>query len=215
MSFPLLQLAVVRGLVAGFALAAPMGPVAMLCVRRTLTKGRLQAFAAGLGAALADMLFGAAAGLGITAVNAFVFDHQNTIGFIGGSIVLVIGLATYRTPIMVANGVVAAQSLQRDFVSSFTMAITNPATMGAAAGLFAAFGPVNAKLNPGNAFWLVFGVLAGSALWWATLVGIVGVMREGFLRRGLTQLNKVSGVVITLSGAAVLALTIVRLLRAG
>ena len=215
MSFPLLQLAVMRGLVAGFALAAPMGPVAMLCVRRTLTKGRLQAFVASFGAAIADMLFGAVAGLGITAVNTFVFNHRDTIGIIGGSIVLVIGIATYRTPVVVADGAAATQSLPRDFVSSFTMAITNPATMGAAAGLFAAFGPVNAKLNPGTAFWLVFGVLAGSALWWATLVGIVGVMREGFLRRGLTRLNHFSGVVITLSGAAVLALTIVRALSAG
>ena len=215
MSFVLLQLAFVRGIVAGFALAAPMGPVAMLCVRRTLTKGRIEAFGAGMGAALADMVFGAAAGLGITAVKTFVTNHQITIGLIGGMIVLVIGIATYRAPIEVANGEVEAQTLERDFVAAFTMAITNPATMGAAAGLFAAFGPVNAKLNPGTAFWLVFGVLAGSALWWLTLVSIVGAMREGFLRHGLTKLNKISGAVITFSGIAVLAIAIVRLLKAG
>jgi threonine/homoserine/homoserine lactone efflux protein len=215
MHFPFLQLAIVRGLVAGFALAAPMGPVAMLCVRRTLVKGRLQAFMAGLGAALADMLFGAAAGLGITAVNAFVFSHEDTIGLIGGAIVLVIGIATYRAPIKVANGGAEAQTLRRDFVASFTMAITNPTTMGAAAGLFAAFGPVNAKLNPGTAFWLVFGVLAGSALWWLTLVSIAGVMREGFLRHGLSKLNKISGAIITLSGVVVLAVTLARAVNAG
>src|SRR4051812_24258416 len=123
MLFALLKLAFVRGIVAGFALAAPMGPGAMLCVRRPLTKGRLQAFGAGLGAALADMVFGAAAGLGITAVNTFVTDHQVTIGIIGGLIVLVTGVATYRSPIVVANGAVEAQTLRRDFVATFSMAI--------------------------------------------------------------------------------------------
>jgi threonine/homoserine/homoserine lactone efflux protein len=212
MYFALLQLAFVRGLVAGFALAAPMGPVAMLCVRRAITKGRLQAFLAGLSAAAADMVFGAVAGLGITAVNTFVTVHQMTIGLIGGTIVLVVGIATFRAPVVVANGGKAVQSLRRDVVAAFTMAITNPATMGAAAGLFAAFGPVNAELNPGNAFWLVVGVFGGSALWWLTLVSIAGAMREGFLRRGLAQLNRISGVVITLSGAAVLVLVVVRAL---
>src|ERR1700742_4469990 len=99
MNLAILDLAFVRGLVAGFALAAPVGPVAMLCVRRALTRGRMQAFIAGLGAAAADMIFGAVAGLGITVVNAFVEDHQTAIGLTGGIIVLVIGVATYRTPI--------------------------------------------------------------------------------------------------------------------
>jgi threonine/homoserine/homoserine lactone efflux protein len=213
MHFVLLQLAFVRGLVAGFALAAPMGPVAMLCVRRAITKGRTQAFIAGLGAAIADMLFGAVAGLGITVVNVFVTHYQIVIGITGGLIVLVIGIATFRAPIQLTNGDPAVQSLRRDTVAAFSMAITNPATMGAAAGLFAAFGPINAQLNPGSAFWLVAGVFGGSALWWLTLVSTVGAMREGFLRRGLAQLNRISGAVITLSGAAVLVLAIVRALK--
>src|SRR5262245_38044095 len=99
MNLAFLDYAFVRGLMAGFALAAPVGPVAMLCVRRALTVGRVQAFVAGLGAAAADMIFGAVAGLGITIVNAFVEDHKTAIGLIGGITVLVIGLATYRTPI--------------------------------------------------------------------------------------------------------------------
>src|SRR5262249_21290336 len=93
------DIAFVRGLTAGFALAARVGPVAMLCVRRALTRGRLQAFVAGLGAATADMIFGAVAGLGITVINVFVEDHQTAIGILGGIIVLCIGLATYRAPI--------------------------------------------------------------------------------------------------------------------
>lgn len=212
MNFEFLQVAFIRGLVAGFALAAPMGPVAMLCVRRALTKGRVQALVAGTGAAVADMIFGAAAGLGITVVNTFVTDYQIAIGAIGGMIVLAMGILTYRSPIVLADGGVRVQSLRRDTAAAFTMAITNPATMGAAAGLFAAFGVIDAALDPSRAFWLVAGVFAGSMLWWVTLVGAVGFVREGFLRRGLTRLNQVFGAIIALSGICVLIAVAIRVL---
>ena len=212
MSIDILQVAVIRGLVAGFALAAPMGPVAMLCVRRALAKGRLQALAAGSAAAVADMIFGAAAGLGITVVNTFVTNYQMIIGAIGGVIVLITGIITYRSPIAITNGEVQVQSLRRDAITAFTMAITNPATMGAAAGLFAAFGAIDVDLAPSGAFWLVAGVFAGSMLWWIILVGAVGFIREGFLRRGLTRLNKVFGAIIAASGIAVLVTVAIRAL---
>jgi threonine/homoserine/homoserine lactone efflux protein len=212
MNSAILDVAFMRGLIAGFALAAPVGPVAMLCVRRALTRGRIQAFIAGLGAATADMIFGAIAGLGITVVNVFVEDHQTAIGIIGGIVVLTIGLATYRSPIAATNAGVNAQSLRRDVAAAFSMAITNPATMGAAAGLFAAFGPINMKATPTDAAWLVLGVFGGSALWWFLLVSTVGSMRGGILARGLSQLNRISGTVIAASGVAVLAIVILRAL---
>ena len=212
MTFEILQVAFIRGLVAGFALAAPMGPVAMLCVRRALAKGRLQALAAGTGAAVADMVFGAAAGLGITVATAFVTAHHIIIGAVGGVIVVVMGVLTYRAPIVITDGEVQVQSLSRDVVAAFTMAITNPATMGAAAGLFAAFGVIDAAIDPSRAFWLVAGVFAGSMLWWVILVGAVGFMREGFLRRGLARLNKIFGAIIAASGVAVLVAVAVRAL---
>ncbi len=212
MNFDILQMAFTRGLVAGFALAAPMGPVAMLCVRRTLTKGRLQALVAGSAAAVADMIFGAAAGLGINVINTFVTNYQVVIGAIGGVIVLITGIITFRSPITITNGEVQLQSLRRDMAAAFTMAITNPATMGAAAGLFAAFGAINADIDPSGAFWLVAGVFAGSMLWWMVLVGAVGFIREGFLRRGLARLNKVFGTIIALSGIAVLVAVAIRAL---
>ena len=210
MNFDILQVAFIRGLVVGFALAAPMGPVAMLCVRRALTKGRLQALVAGSAAAAADMIFGAAAGLGITVINVFVADYQVIIGALGGVIVLVTGIVTYRSPIVLANGEAQTQSLPRDMAAAFTMAITNPATMGAAAGLFAALGAIDVDIDPSGAFWLVAGVFAGSMLWWAVLVGVVGFARDGFLRRGLARLNQIFGAIIALSGIAVLVAVAIR-----
>ena len=212
MDLAFLDYAFVRGIIAGFALAAPVGPVAMLCVRRALTVGRVQAFIAGLGAATADMIFGAVAGLGITIVNSFVDDHKTAIGLIGGSIVLAIGLATYRTPIPATDAGVKTASIRRDIAAAFMMAITNPATMGAAAGLFAAFGPINMKVAPVPAFWLVVGVFSGSALWWAILVTTVGSLRGGILARGFSRLNRISGTVIAASGVVVLVIVIMRAL---
>src|SRR5438874_6816364 len=99
MALPLTDLAYVRGLAAGFALAAPLGPVAVLCIRRALALGRTQCALAGIGAALADTIFGAVAGLGITFISDFVVAHEYLIGFLGGAIVLTVGIITYRTPV--------------------------------------------------------------------------------------------------------------------
>jgi threonine/homoserine/homoserine lactone efflux protein len=207
-----LDLAFVRGLVVGFALAAPMGPVAILCIRRALTCGRLQAFGAGMGAAFADMIFGAVAGLGITVISSFIMNYQTAIGLVGGVVVLAMGITTYRTPVVMTNGNVVVKSLRREFAAAFTMAMTNPATMIAAIGVFAAFGPIDIQTSPARAFWLVAGVLTGSAAWWLILAGVAATMRGRFVARGLPWLNRVSGSIIALSGAVVLVVALVQVL---
>lgn len=208
------NLAFVRGIAVGFALAAPVGPVAVLCIRRALARGYLQAFSAGLGAALADMAFGAVAGLGLTVISKFVLDNEIIIGLLGGTLVLAMGITTYRAPVLVTEGEIAVKSLRRDFAASFTMAITNPATMIAAAGVFAAFGGVDMYTEPARAFWLVVGVFAGSALWWMILAGAVSTLRGRFVRGGLPWLNRISGSIIAASGLVVLAATLMHLFAA-
>lgn len=214
MNFALFEFAFVRGLAAGFALAAPMGPVAMLCIRRALTQGRLQGFAAGLGAAFADMMFGAIAGLGLTVVSTFIVTHEIAIGVIGGIIVLVVGLLTYRAPVLLMDGQLSAHSLRRDFTAAFSMAITNPATMFAALGVFAAFGPT-LHTGASASLALVAGVFGGSALWWMILAVAAGSWRDGMMGRGLARLNRISGALIALSGAAAMAWVIGRAVAAG
>jgi len=208
-----LDLAFVRGVVVGFALAAPMGPVAVLCIRRALTRGALQAFIAGLGAAVADMTFGAVAGLGITVVSTFILNYEITIGLVGGIIVLAMGLSTYRTPVVVIQGSVMVKSLRRDFAAAFMMAIANPATMIAAVGVFAAFAPVDMATAPARAAWLVIGVFTGSAAWWMILAVVVTTLRDRFLKTGLPWLNRISGGMIAFSGALVLVATVLKMLE--
>ena len=210
MTIALFEFAFVRGLAAGFALAAPIGPVAMLCIRRALARGRFQGFAAGLGAAVADMMFGAIAGLGLTVISTFIISHEVAIGLIGGIIVLAVGLATYRAPVLMTGGHLSVQSLRRDFAAAFSMAITNPATMFAALGVFAAFGPAFGKPAPSDAILLIAGVFGGSALWWLLLAAAAGTWRASTMERGLKRLNHFSGGIMALSGIAVLILALSR-----
>lgn len=215
MTFALFEFAFVRGLAAGFALAAPIGPVAMICIRRALARGRLQGFAAGLGAAVADMMFGAIAGLGLTVISTFILEHEVAIGLIGGIIVLAVGLVTYRAPVLMADGEFTVTSLKRDFLTAFSMAIMNPATMFAALGVFAAFGPIHAETTPSDSFALLAGVFGGSAAWWLILAGAAGTWRGSMVERGLTALNRFSGGIMAISGIAVLGVVVYRALQVG
>lgn len=204
MSIALFEFAFVRGLAAGFALAAPIGPVALLCVRRALARGRWQGFMAGLGAAFADMMFGAIGGLGLTVISTFIIAHEIAIGLVGGIIVLAVGLLTYRAPVLMADGHLSVHSLRRDFVTAFSMAITNPATMFAALGVFAAFGPTYAQASPSDALLLIAGVFGGSAAWWLILAVSAGAWHGSILERGLRRLNRFTGAIMALAGASVL-----------
>jgi threonine/homoserine/homoserine lactone efflux protein len=212
MTFALFEFAFVRGLAAGFALAAPIGPVAMLCIRRALAHGRLQGFAAGLGAAVADMMFGAIAGLGLTVISTFIIEHEVAIGLLGGIIVLAVGLVTYRAPVLMADGQLSVQSLRRDFATAFGMAITNPATMFAALGVFAAFGPTHIEAAPDDSLLLIAGVFGGSAAWWLVLAAAAGSWRGSMMERGIKRLNRFSGAIMAASGAIVLTFVIARAL---
>ena len=207
MNSSLFDFALVRGLVAGFALAAPVGPVAVLCIRRALSTGRIHAFFAGLGAAIADMIFGAAAGLGISVITTFILDHEMIIGAIGGLIVFTVGVITFRTPVQKSEQSANAATVGRDITTTFSLAITNPATMIAAAGLFAAFTPVDMHKAPATAILLVTGVFLGSALWWLILSGVAGTFRDAFVKHGLPHLNHISGAIIGFSGVGVLIAT--------
>ncbi len=207
------SLAFVRGMAVGFALAAPVGPVAVLCIRRAMTCGFFKAFVTGLGAALADMIFGAVAGLGLTVISTFVLDNERVIGLVGGAFVVAMGISTYRAPVKLTNGAVVVKSLHRDFMAAFMMAITNPATMIAAAGVFAALGGVDVYTAPVTALWLVIGVFLGSAAWWVILAGVSSVLRGRFVDSGMPWLNKISGSIIAASGAVLFVTTLLKVLK--
>jgi threonine/homoserine/homoserine lactone efflux protein len=193
-----------RGMVIGFALAAPVGPVGVLCIKRALVHGRLAAFCAGLGAALADTIFGAVAGLGLTVVSSFLLSHSVVIRVVGGTFLIFVGIRGYGQKPSSKDEDLSSSGMVKDFLSSFMLAISNPATILAAIPVVAAVGAQGLR-DTDSATWLVTGVFSGSAAWWLILSGAAGAVRSRFSPKILTLLNRISAVLLTVTGIFILA----------
>ena len=164
---------IINGFIFGLVLAAPVGPVGVLCVQRTLSEGRMHGLLSGLGAAVGDAIYGAIAAFGVSAVQLWISDHQASLRTIGGILLL---LLAAKTLILRPNrknqknvGKLHTENLLQDFVSTFLLAITNPITILTFAGLFVTLGSTDVGDSVNNAALLVFGVFIGSALWWFAL----------------------------------------------
>lgn len=192
-----------KGLSVGFALAAPVGPVGILCIRRALADGRCAAFIAGLGAACADTFYGAVAGLGLTVVSSFLISHEITLRVLGGLFLIVLGLRTGRSHPVLSDDCDKRPGLARDFISTFLLTLTNPATILASMGVFAALGALDTG-NPRAAATMIGGVFAGSALWWLVLSASAASVRNRFSPHWLERINRVSGALLLLFGVAIL-----------
>lgn len=192
------------GTLVGVALAAPVGPVGILCIRLALTQGRWAATAAGMGAAMADAIFGAVSGLGLILIQNFIAEHQQGLGLIGGLIVMGLGISAWRTPATLDEAPITLMALTKDFAATFSMAITNPATMVAAFGLIAAIGPIDLSDGSTAGGRLVAGIFLGSALWWLALASITIGLRQR-ITRNLKWVNKFSGGLFLAFGAVLVA----------
>jgi threonine/homoserine/homoserine lactone efflux protein len=193
----------VNGLIVGVALAAPVGPVGLLCIRLALTQGRWPAAAAGMGAATADAIFGAIAGLGLSLIRDAITAVEVELSLVGTAIIFALGAMTWRKPATLESEPLSKVTLARDFALTFSMAITNPATMFAAFGMFAALGAIDASVRPYAAGTLVAGVFAGSAAWWLFLASLVVALRQR-IGDNIGWVNKISGAMLFAFGAAVL-----------
>lgn len=195
-----------RGVVIGFSIAAPIGPVGILCIRKALADGRLAAFVAGLGAALADTLFGAVAGLGIGAVNAILDGQVPLLKLAGGAFMVVLGGHTWRSAAITINGDgVKGPGMARDFLSTFFITLTNPGTILGVAGVFAALGP-SGRPNGGWEGWvLVAGIFCGSTLWWLVLSAIASAARSRLTPERMRLFNHLSGGMLVVFGLAAAA----------
>ena len=194
-----------KGLVIGFGIAAPVGPVGVLCIRRTLAQGRLVGLLSGLGAATADAVYGAMAGFGLTVVAAFLLQQQFWLRLLGGLFLMYLGgKAFLATPAAAAPGGKNG-GLLAAYTSTFLLTLTNPATILSFAAIFAGAGLASTAGNYGQAIVLVMGVFAGSALWWLLLSGGVSLFRAKLTPNRLRWVNRLAGVVIGGFGLFILA----------
>ncbi len=184
-----------RGLLLGFSIAAPVGPIGVLCIRRTLAQGRLTGFASGLGAATADALYGSIAAFGLTVISGALIGAQVGLRLVGGLFLCWLGIRTLRarpSPI-VANA--TGKGLPGAFASTLVLTLTNPITILSFAAVFAGLG-VGSTGYTGAAALTVLGAFLGSAFWWLLLSGGVSLLRNRFDHRAMRWVNRLSGAVI-------------------
>ena len=193
-----------RGLVIGFSIAAPVGPIGVLCMRRTLAECRAAGFASGLGAATADAVYGCVAGLGLTFFSNILINQQVWLRIIGGIFLCYLGIKTFLAKPVELAASYKGSGLIGAYTSTFFLTLTNPMTIFSFSAIFAGLGLTSAVGNYGSAGALVLGVFIGSSLWWLILCCSVGVFREKLDPRGLQWVNMISGAIIT--GFGLLAL---------
>lgn len=192
-----------RGVILGFSIAAPVGPIGVLCIRRTLTAGRATGFVSGLGAATADAIYGAVAAFGLTAVMTVLVGGQQWLRLAGGLFLCYLGIRTWRTVPAPLPGADGGIGLAGSYASTFVLTLTNPMTILSFAAIFAGLG-ITAGAPYATAAALVGGVFCGSALWWFVLSTAAGAMRSKLSTAGLRWVNRLSGAVITGFGALAL-----------
>lgn len=185
-----------RGLILGFSIAAAVGPISLLTIRRTLAHGRLYGLASGLGVAIADASYSAIAAFGLTAVTSVLVGGRVVLGLLGGVFLAWLALRTIRARPGAVAVTAERPGLLAAFGSIFALTMTNPMTILSFAGLFAGLGVVGAGSGGADAALLVAGVFAGSASWWFLLTSVVGALRTRVTVRGLTWVNRVSGLVL-------------------
>ena len=187
-----------KGLLFGFVLAAIVGPMWVLCFRRTIEQGVATGIASGLGIAVADAIYGAIAAFGLTAISGFLLAHSFWIGLAGVAFLAWLGVkALVARPAdlaVVPNGL-ASRSLGAAFASTLTLTLANPPTILAFTAMLAGLG-LAAGANYQSAALIVAGVFAGSAAWWLILVAGAAALRARLSTRLLRAINIVSGVTI-------------------
>jgi threonine/homoserine/homoserine lactone efflux protein len=195
----------VRGALIGLAIAAPVGPIGVLCIRRTLADGRLAGFVSGLGAATADTLYGLVAVLGLTALADLLVGVSFWARLAGGLFLCYLGYRTLSELPAERPAEAAARGLWSAYLSTLLLTITNPATIIAFAAIFAGLGAASATQSYAEGLLLVAGVSTGSALWWLILSGLTGLLRSRMTPRALRWVNIVAGLVILGFGVVALA----------
>jgi threonine/homoserine/homoserine lactone efflux protein len=188
-----------QGLVIGFSIAAPVGPIGLLCIRRSLTDGRLAGFVSGLGAATADALYGLIAALGLTGITSRLVEVRVPLQVGGGLFLVYLGIAALRAPPQVASAPDSGATKSGGmFVSTFFLTLTNPMTILSFLGIFAGLNAGTGSVAAASL--LVAGVFLGSAAWWFVLSAASGWFGSRLRQGGLRFVNIASGVIIAAFG---------------
>lgn len=191
-----------KGLVIGFAIAAPVGPIGVLCIQRSLHDGFKIGLMTGLGAALADGTYGLIAAFGLTAISSMLVAHQFWIRIIGGLFLLYLGVKIFLTPPRERSAVGnSGRSPWHACATTYFLTITNPMTILSFVAIFAGLGLGSTSVDYTGAVLLVIGITLGSAIWWMLLSGGVAYILHKRISTSLMKIiNWISGSIILIFG---------------
>jgi threonine/homoserine/homoserine lactone efflux protein len=190
-----------KGIVLGFSIAAPVGPIGLLCIQRTLAQGRASGFVSGMGAATADGLYGSVAAFGLTTISALLLRFSTPIRVIGACFLFYLAARTFfAQPKESSSERAFGNSLWKAYASTVFLTLTNPMTILSFMAVFAGFGIVSAERAYLKSALLVAGVFLGSSLWWLILSGAVGLFKARLTPGHLLWINRISGALIAALG---------------
>ena len=195
-----------KGLILGFSVAAPVGPIGILCINRTLNKNFTAGFVSGLGAATADLTYGLIAGLGLTAISTFLINQQVWIQSIGLVFLFYLGIKSIlkkETEIQFDTN--TEKGLLKDYLSTLFLTITNPMTILFFIAVFAGLGLSRSANGASAVIQLVSGVFIGSGVWWLFLSGLTHKLKSKINKRILRKIDLASGILILVFGLLILA----------
>jgi threonine/homoserine/homoserine lactone efflux protein len=193
-----------KGIFLGFCLAAPVGPIGLLCIQRTLYEGRLTGFVSGLGATAADVIYGCIAGFGIAFVANFLTSQQQWLRLIGGAFICYLGIKIFFTKPAERAAANKNSGLLGAFLSTFFLMLTNPITIAVFMAMFAGIGATSAGGDYLAVAALVLGISLGSALWWLLLCGGVSLFRAKLTPERMRWINRIAGIIIVGFGVTAL-----------
>jgi len=193
-----------QGLLIGFSIAAPVGPIGVLCIRRSLADGARAGLVVGLGAATADAAYGCVAAFGLTAVSSFLVGQQFWLGLIGGLFLCWLGVRTFMSPPATDAAKAQGDRLATIYFSTLLLTLTNPATILSFVAVFAGMG-LGAAPDYRSASILVLGVFLGSAIWWLILSNGVSLFRARVTPQWMQGINRFSGGILIAFGLCALS----------
>jgi threonine/homoserine/homoserine lactone efflux protein len=189
-----------NGFLVGFTASIPLGPIGVLCIQKTINKGRISGFVSGMGAASADTIYAIIAGFGLSFVSNLIISHQFYLRIIGAGVLLFMGYRIFRTnpAIQMRKTIQQKQNLLADYLSIMLLTISNPLTIFLFGAVFAGFGIIEGNADFKALFLLVTGVFMGALLWWTLLTGAINLFRNKFRLKRIWWINKITGVMIML-----------------
>ncbi len=194
----------IKGFIIGFSIAAPVGPIGILCIQRTLSEGNIQGMVTGLGAATADAIYGFIAAFGLTFISNFLVEQSFWFRLIGGLFLCYLGIKAFLSKPQDPELSLGNRTILSAYGTTFFLTLTNPMTILFFAGVFAGLGLVSESIVYTSAGLMVIGVFLGSGSWWLILSGATSIFRSKINNHKLAWINKISGFVILAFGVAAL-----------